>query len=226
MGRRGSPPSGPCIHPNGGATGGLRCYPAREMDFAEVIRRRRMVRGFTDEPVPWETVQRLVRAAQRAPSAGYSQGISFVAVTEPAGRRDVAALAGETWYRRAGHRPFISEAPVQLVVCAGEAVYRARYREADKQKPDGRERSWPVPWWYVDAGAALLLLLLAAVDAGLQAAFVGVRDPAALAARLGIPDGDLPVGVALVGHGAPDRRTRSLGRGRRPLDEVLHRERW
>jgi hypothetical protein len=35
-----------------------------------------------------------------------------------------------------------------------------------------------------------------------------------------------PVGVALVGHGAPDRRTRSLRRGRRPLAEVLHRERW
>jgi nitroreductase len=196
------------------------------MRFAEVIRRRRMVRGFTAEPVPWETVQRLVRAAQRAPSAGYTQGISFIAVTDPAGRREVAALAGEAWYTRSGHRPFISEAPVQLVVCADEAAYRARYREPDKRKADGRERDWPVPWWYVDAGAALMLLLLAAVDAGLHAAFVGVRDPSALADVLGVPAGVIPIGVALVGHGAPDKRTRSLRRGRRPLAQVLHRESW
>jgi nitroreductase len=196
------------------------------MRFAEAVRRRRMVRGFTAEPVPWETVERLVRTAQRAPSAGNTQGISFVVVTDEAGRREIAEIAGESWYTRAGHRPFISEAPVQVVVCAGEAVYRARYREPDKRKADGRERDWPVPWWHVDAGAALLLLLLAAVDEGLQAAFVGVREPGRLAAHLGIPAGIIPIGVALVGHGAPDKPSRSLRRGRRPLAEVLHRERW
>jgi nitroreductase len=185
-----------------------------------------MVRGFTAQPVPWETVERLVGLAQRAPSAGNSQGIAFVVVTEPAGRRGIAQVAGESWYTRAGHRPFISQAPVHVVVCAGEALYRARYREPDKRKADAPERAWPIPWWHVDAGAALMLLLLAAVDAGLQAAFVGVRDPGALAALLGIPEGFIPVGVALVGHGAPDKPSRSLRRGRRPLAEVLHRERW
>ncbi|HEX2184643.1 MAG TPA: nitroreductase family protein [Chloroflexota bacterium] len=196
------------------------------MRFADVVRRRRMVRGFTAQPVPWETVERLVRTTQRAPSAGYSQGISFVAVTSEAGRRRIAEVAGESWYTRAGHRPFISEAPVHLVLCAGESVYRARYQEPDKRKAEGSEPQWPVPWWYVDAGAALMLLLLAAVDEGLQAAFVGVREPAALAALLDIPHGTIPVGVVLVGHGAPDKPSRSLRRGRRPLHEVLHRERW
>ena len=114
---------------------------------------------------------------------------------------------------------------MHVVVCAGEAGYRARYGEPDKRDGGRGRTGWPVPWWYVDAGAALLLLLLAAVDEGLQAAFVGVRDPGALAARSGSPRAS-PIGVALVGHGAPDKPSRSLPPGPAPArEEVLHRER-
>lgn len=196
------------------------------MDFADVVRRRRMVRHFDPRPVPWDTVERLVRTAQHAPSAGYSQGVSFVIVTDATRRLGVAEIAGEAWYRRAGHPPFLSEAPVQVVLCTSEAVYRARYQEPDKRKSGQIERAWPVPYWHTDAGCALMLLLLGAVDAGLGAAFVGVRDPAPLRAWLDIPAAVLPVGVVLLGYAAPDRATRSARRGRKPLNEVLHRERW
>jgi nitroreductase len=199
-------------------------YPGR-VPLDDLVGRRRMVRAFTTEPVPAETIERLVGTARRAPTAGNTQGISFVAVTEETLRREVAAVAGETWYTSVGHAPFISQAPVQIVVCAGEALYRARYAEPDKRKPDGPP-AWPVPWWYVDAGGALVLLLLAAVDAGLEAAFVGVRSPPDLAALLGVPAGHHPIGVVLIGHGAPDRRSRSLDRPRRSTSEVLHWQRW
>lgn len=185
-----------------------------------------MVRHFTTEPVSWATVERLVRTAQHAPSAGYSQGVSFVAVTDAALRQRMAEIAGEAWYTGVGHHPFLSEAPVHLVVCTSEAAYRARYREPDKRKPGQPERVWPVPYWHTDAGCALMLVLLAAVNEGLAAAFVGVRDPARLRALLGIPGDVLPVGVVLIGHGAPDKATRSAQRGRGPLTDVLHRERW
>jgi nitroreductase len=144
------------------------------VEFAEVVRRRRMVRGFTPEPVPWDVVERLARTAQYAPSAGCAQGVSIVAVTDPERRQQVAEIAGQARYTRAGHRPWIAEAPVQLVLCASEAAYHRRYREPDKLRPDGSETDWPIAYWHTDAGAALMLLLLAAVDAGLGAAFVGV----------------------------------------------------
>jgi nitroreductase len=112
------------------------------------------------------------------------------------------------------------------VLCVSEAVYHQRYQEPDKLRPDGSETGWPVPYWHTDAGAALMLLLLAAVDEGLSAAFVGVHRWRQLQAFLGIPDEWLPIGIVLVGHGAPDKRSRSPGRGRRPLGDVLHHERW
>jgi nitroreductase len=197
------------------------------MEFTEVVRRRRMVRHFTPEPVPLETVERIVRTAQHAPSAGFSQGVSFVLVTDPETRRRVATIADEAAYTSGGMHPFISEAPVQIVVSTSEKVYKDRYREPDKQPdPAADEPEWPVPYWHTDAGCAMLLLLLAAVDEGLAGAFVGVWDQQGLCDLLGIPDHVTPIGVVMIGHGAEDVRSPSLKRGRRPLDDVLHRERW
>jgi nitroreductase len=185
-----------------------------------------MVRAFAPEPVDLETIERLVRLAQHAPSAGFTQAGSFVLVTEPALRRRVADVAGEAWYISVGHAPFVSQAPAQIVVCTSEARYRERYREPDKARWHVPDRPWPVPYWYVDAGASLMLLLLGAVDVGLAAAFVGVRDPHDLRRILDIPSEVLPIGIVLLGHPAADKRTLSARRGRRPLADVLHRERW
>ena len=55
---------------------------------------------------------------------------------------------------------------------------------------------------------------------------VAVRDQEALRSLPGIPDHVSPVGVALIGHDAPNMRSQSLLRGRRALDDVVHRERW
>jgi nitroreductase len=196
------------------------------MQFQDVVRKRRMVRHFTAEPVPDEVVERLVEAAQHAPSAGLSQGISFVAVTDGAIRKQVAALADEEVYVRGGMHPFISEAPVQMVICASEQVYKERYREPDKKAPGEEEMEWPVPYWHTDAGCALMLILLAAVDEGLAGAFVGIWRQRELQDLLGIPSHFEPIGIALIGHPAPDVPSPSLKRGRRPLADVLHKERW
>lgn len=197
------------------------------MDFTEVVRKRRMVRHFSSEAVPWETVERIIEAAQHAPSAGFSQGVSFVAVTDEGKRKQVAEIAGEEVYTAGGHHTFISEAPVQIVVCTSEKIYKDRYREPDKKPdPNAPEPEWPVPYWQTDAGMALLLILLAAVNEGLAGAFVGMWDQQGLRDLLGIPDHFMPIGVAMIGHGAKDVPSPSLQRGRRRLDDVLHKERW
>ncbi len=185
-----------------------------------------MVRHFTDEPVPGATVERIVRMAQHAPSAGFSQGVSFVLVTDPQTRHLVGICSGEEGYVEGDFHPFVSQAPVQIVVCTSEKVYRDRYSEADKLGPNGEQIEWPVPYWHTDAGCALMLLLLAAVNEGLDTAFVGTPDPTGLRTLLDIPSDVEPVGVVLIGYGAPDVRSPSLKRGRHSLDTQLHRGRW
>ena len=44
------------------------------MEFSEVVQQRRMVRHFAPEPIGREVLERIAAIAQRAPSAGFSQG--------------------------------------------------------------------------------------------------------------------------------------------------------
>ncbi len=197
------------------------------MEFGEVVRRRRMVRNYTDDPVDGDSLDRVLDRAQRAPSAGFSQGVTFVVVTDEDRRREIARLAHEDEYVADGFDPWISRAPVHVVVCVSKSAYLERYREPDKGGPDGTagsEGGWPVPYWWVDAGASMMLLLLAAVDEGLAAGFLGSHNLADLSNLLAIPDDVAPIGIVTIGHPASDRRSGSLARGRRT--DAIHRERW
>lgn len=196
------------------------------MEFTDVVRKRRMVRHFTEEPIPAETIQRMLELASRGPSAGFTQGQDFVVITDPETKKALAALCHEEEYVKSGFHPFISTAPVLVVPCTNEAAYHRRYQEPDKVNEDGSEIFWPVPYWFMDAGCAVMTLLLAAVNEGLAAGFAGAKDLDAVRDLLGIPAEVTPVGVIPIGHPQPDKRSPSLKRGRRLATEVVHRERW
>src|SRR5690348_16345559 len=123
------------------------------MDFSEVMRRRRMVRNYTDEPVSREVLERIVDRGRRAPSGGFSQGNRFVVVTDQETRARIAELAGEErYYTSSGFfEPWISRAPAHIVVAMREDDYHDRYTKPDKlEAAGGKEVEWRVPWWWVD----------------------------------------------------------------------------
>ena len=187
-----------------------------------------MVRNYTTEPVDPAVVDRLLSNAIHAPSAGFSQGWAFLVLDRP---DDVARFWDATWtpearaqFRRQG----IFNAPVVIVPLSHKQAYLDRYAEPDKGVFDKRESFWPAPYWDIDTGFAALLMLLTAVDAGLGALFFGVfpEHIAPLRAAFGIPDAYAPIGGITIGHPAPDEPSPSLKRGRRPLDDVVHRGHW
>ena len=196
------------------------------MDFTEVVQKRRMVRHFRPDPVPRELIERILTLARQAPSAGFTQGQAFIVVTELETRQAIARLCNEEEYISAGFHPFISEAPVLLVPCADEQAYHRRYQEPDKLDPDGSEIVWPVPYWIMDIGCAVMLVLLGAVNEGLDAGFAGAHDLDALRTLLNIPSTVWPVGVIPVGYRAQDVPSGSLKRGRVPDEVYLHDEHW
>jgi len=196
------------------------------MEFRELLQRRRMVRHYVDEPIPRETVERIVKTIRRAPSAGFSQGQRLVVVTDPSTRAELARLAGEDEYVALGHDPWISVAPVHVFVGVREESYHERYRQPDKLR-DGREIGWPAPYWYVDAGALFMLIQLAALDEGLATGVYGVlpeRVPA-LKELLGVPDDVHFVCMVTIGRAGADpaREVQSsrLSRRRLSLDELV-----
>ena len=70
-----------------------------------------MVRHFTGEPVPKETMDGIIELAQHAPSAGFSQGSAYIVVTDVDTKTKVARLQGEEDYSAGGFHRWISEAP-------------------------------------------------------------------------------------------------------------------
>jgi nitroreductase len=196
------------------------------MEFQDIVLKRRMVRNFADRPVDPAAVDRILALTRHAPSAGFTQGQSFLVIINPETRKAIAATCEEDEYTQRGFAAFISKAPVLLIPCTSEAAYHRRYQEADKVKEDGSEIDWPVPYWFVDIGCAVMIALLAAIDEGLVSAFVGSKDLEALRALLGIPAEVTPVGVIALGYRASDSPSPSLKRGRKPDEEYIHRERW
>ena len=196
------------------------------MQLTEAVHKRRMVRNFTTDPVDNAALDRILDLARRAPSAGYTQGQSFIVVTDPDTRREMARLCGEEIYTSSGYAPWISIAPVLAVPCTNETAYHRRYQENDKVGEDGSEIEWPVPFWFMDAGCSVMLLLLGVVDEGLAAGFAGILEMDRFRDLLEIPAEVTPVGVIPIGHRAPDKPSPSLKRGRKPTAQVVHRERW
>ena len=117
------------------------------MEFSNLIRSRRMTRNYLDRPVDPGVIERIVAVARKNPSAGFTQGQYLVIVTEEATRKRIAKLADEDEYVATGFPPWISTAPVHIVVCTSERDYHMRYQESDKLQPDGTEIDWPVPYW-------------------------------------------------------------------------------
>jgi nitroreductase len=199
------------------------------MEFEDVIRRRRMVRDFTDEPVARPLLERLMANATRIPSAGYSQGFAFIVLTDPDQRRLFwETTSGPEWRGESGSAP-LTRAPVVIVPLAHKQAYLDRYALPDKaHTPLAIEAHWPAPYWDIDTGFGVMLILLTAVDLGLGALFFGIfQGERALMDVLGVPEGYRPIGAIAVGHPTPGWRSRpELPTGRRHLDEVVRWERW
>lgn len=193
------------------------------MDFTQVIKQRRMVRRFSADPVAADVVERLLYNARRAPSAGFSQGQEFL-VLQGEARARFWAVAGQEQLEQ------IHTAPLVIVPFACKDVYLDRYSRPDKGWSDRAETRWPVPFWYVDAGMAVMSILLTVVDEGLGALYFGIAAEAAAPVRaaFGVPAGYEPVGAIAIGNGAETEPVDSSARRipRRPAHEVVHHDTW
>lgn len=191
------------------------------MSLYNLLSRRRMVREYEDRPLERDKLERVLTAALRGPSAGNSQGISLVVVQKPENRQAIAALAGEPEWVARGYPAWLSLAPVHLILCAEPQVYRDRYAQPDKDKT---EKDWSVPYWHVDAGCMLMIVLLAALEEGLAAGFQGIHNLPGLAELLHIPAPVEPIGLLTLGYSQSTRRGHSANRPTR--EKRVHLERW
>src|SRR5436305_5297868 len=187
-----------------------------------------MVRHYTGEPAARDALERITATVRRAPSAGFSQGQRLLVVDEPA---LLAELAKEEY--DIGAEPWFGSAAAHVLVLTREQDYHDRYTSPDKlDATGGTEIVWPVPYWHVDAGAALMLVLLAAIEEGLAGGVYGIQleDQPRVRKLLSLPDELTIVAGMTLGRPAPDpewsKRTSRATQRRRSLDELVRWNSW
>ncbi|HPB45838.1 MAG TPA: nitroreductase family protein [Microthrixaceae bacterium] len=200
------------------------------MDLAEALAARRSCRSYRSDPIDDELLDRVLSASLRGPSAGNSASLEWLVlngpdevgrywdVTLPVSRRDRFPWPG------------LLRAPVLAIPAVRPEAYLERYSESDKRHSGLGDdvAAWTVPYWWVDGGAGVMAMLLAATAEGLGSLLFGqFRHEAAVAQKFGVPAHYRLLGtVALGWPDGGDRSSRSARRGRRELSSVTHRGVW
>jgi nitroreductase len=169
------------------------------MEAFEAIHGRRSIRRYTAQPVAEEMVEKLLRAAMAAPSAGNQQPWQFVVID------DRATLNAIPQFHP--YSAMLREAPLAIVICGDER----------QEKYKG--------YWVQDCSAATQNLLLAAHALGLGAVWLGVYPLSDRVAKtqelLGLPSHVIPLAIVAVGHPAEKKGPEDRFQASR-----VHRNRW
>ena len=173
------------------------------MDFETVVKRRRMCREFLERDVPQEKIDRILDLASRYPSAGHTEPQEFIVVRDQRVKRDLA--------RAALDQMFVAQAPVVIVVISDVRRSARRYGERGV-------RFFSI----IDGAFVAMLILLAVVEEGLGACFVGSFYDEEVQEVLSLPQEVRPIGIIPIGYCAEGPRNFR----RRSREQIVHRDRY
>jgi len=193
--------------------------------FYEIMRQRRSIRFFSDRPVPREVIEHIILAAGTAPSGANKQPWRFVAVQDPAIKKEIRdgaeaeerefyqRRASETWLRdlRAigtdEHKPFLEVAPWLIVVF--------KLVKDDLLQNDSDQ----VYYINESVGIACGMLIAAAHHAGLATLTHTPSPMKFLASILNRPEYERPFLLVPMGYPADDCTVPDIGR--KALDQIM-----
>lgn len=171
------------------------------MEFFDIVAARRSIRAYQETTVERDKIDKILRTASLAPSAGDLQAYAIVVVQQAATRASLAAAAHG--------QGFLAQAPVVMVFCGDPQRSAARYTARG-------ERLFSIQ----DATIAACHAQLAATALGLGSCWVGAFDDRRVAQVIGAPAHLHPVCLLAIGYAAEQ----PVRTPRRPLSELVHEE--
>jgi nitroreductase len=177
----------------------------------ESIVTRRSIRAYTDEPVSEEALAEILEAARLAPSGSNTQPWHYIVIRSAEQRAAVAKVSHD--------QKWMNTAPV-FIACVGDI--RCRIRGYDGPALDEHSELPELKKMAVDMGIGIEHLVLEAENQGLGTCWVAWFTQADIQPVLGVPEGAFVVAVVTLGHPV----SRPEPRKRRPMDEIVHDERW
>jgi len=174
------------------------------MSLIDLIRSRRSIRSFTDQPVSSEAITQCLEAARLAPSACNAQPWTFVVADDPAVKTQLADAAFSGIY---ANNRFCKDAPVLIAVVSEKANFTSRI--------GGQFRG--THYYLIDIGIAIEHFVLQADELGLATCWVGWFNESGVKRVLGIPRGRKVDILIALGHAA---KAAAGSHNRVPLDQM------
>jgi len=172
-------------------------------NFSSLVKKRIVVREFK-EPRTGKfdsDIKNIANNGVKIPTAGFSRGIELLTILNSNNIKKISVIANEKKYTDKGLEPWISWSEGIIIILINKYSYLERYNKKNKSSSLNPE-NWHIPYWYIDAGASLMNILLGAEDKELGSGFLGGHnlDLDSLKGEFAIPNkieilGLVPIGV-------------------------------
>ena len=190
----------------------------------ELLLNRRVVRNYLETNEEFPNLSDIPKLTIKIPTAGFSRGIEIISVENKKNIKKLAIYANEESYLKKGYGKWLSNSKAIFLILINEQAYHERYKELDKQNQTSSS-NWSVPYWYVDAGAAMMNCMLLVEETGLKSGFLGSHNMQIqkIKSLLGIPEDIEILGFVTAGVEGDSANLKKENLNKKKL---LHKEKY
>ena len=187
-----------------------------------LLNNRKVVRNYKKTTLEDTNLKNISKFSIKIPTAGFSRGIEILNTFDVKKIKNVSRIFNEDNFIKDGKSPWISNSLALFFILINEEAYHYRYSKNDKTNAVN-SKDWDVPYWYVDAGAAMMNCILLIEEKELSSGFMGLHniDRKKIHEEFKIPDTYQIIGM--ITAGVEDSNT-DISKNKHNKKKLIHNE--
>ena len=187
-----------------------------------LLNNRKVVRNYKKTSLEDTNLKNISKFSIKIPTAGFSRGIEILNTLDVKKIKNVSRIFNEDNFIKDGKSPWISNSLALFFILLNEEAYHHRYSKNDKTNAVN-SKDWDVPYWYVDAGAAMMNCILLIEEKELSSGFMGLHniDRKKIHEEFKIPDTYQIIGM--ITAGVEDSNT-DISKNKHNKKKLIHNE--
>ena len=187
-----------------------------------LLNNRKVVRNYKKTSLEDIKLKNISKFSIKIPTAGFSRGIEILNTFDVKKIKNVSKIFNEDNFIKDGKSPWISNSLALFFILLNEEAYHHRYSKNDKTNAVN-SKDWDVPYWYVDAGAAMMNCILLIEEKELSSGFMGLHniDRKKIHEEFKIPDTYQIIGM--ITAGVEDSNT-DISKNKHNKKKLIHNE--
>ncbi len=187
-----------------------------------LLNNRKVVRTYKKTSLEDTKLKNISKFSIKIPTAGFSRGIEILNTFDVKKIKNVSKIFNEDNFIKDGKSPWISNSLALFFILLNEEAYHHRYSKNDKTNAVN-SKDWDVPYWYVDAGAAMMNCILLIEEKELSSGFMGLHniDRKKIHEEFKIPDTYQIIGM--ITAGVEDSNT-DISKNKHNKKKLIHNE--